>query len=193
VGARIARARAWCRNLDAHSWLLRTRGGGSGEVKRRFLRKPRRRPGPRNRRRRRDRGRGRPGHGWGRGCRRGRGCRGGLAPGPHCRRPGPRNRRRRRGRGRGGGVRRGQAAQLWGEEVVDPGRPWQGTAAPSGEIHGGGRGTVEGCGGGRRRSERERQKPRVLMHRGGWRRDHGGRWQNRAPLENCERLQYIHN
>jgi hypothetical protein len=37
--ARFARARAWCRNLDAHSWLLRTRGGGGGEVKRRFLRK----------------------------------------------------------------------------------------------------------------------------------------------------------
>jgi hypothetical protein len=79
-------------------------------------------------------------------------------------------------------VRRGQAAQLWGEEeeVVDPG---QGTAAPrwgyggsvalSGEIHGGGRGAVEGCGRGRRRSERERQNPRALMQRG-WSVEGGG-------------------
>jgi hypothetical protein len=44
-------------------------------------------------------------------------------------------------------MRRGQAAQLWGEEEVDPGRPWWGTAAPSGEIHDGGRGMVEGAAG----------------------------------------------
>jgi hypothetical protein len=77
---------------------------------------------------------------------------------------------------------------------VDPGCPWWrteapgrgygGSAAPSGEIHDGGRDTGEGCGGGRRHSERERQNPRALMQRGGWLRERGraeGR-QNHAPL-----------
>jgi hypothetical protein len=94
-------------------------------------------------------------------------------------------------------VRWGQATQLWGEEeVVDPGRGtkapgrgYGGSAALSGEIQGGGRGAVEGCGGGRRRSERERQNPRALMQRGWSAEGGGGRWQNRAPLENCGRLQ----
>jgi hypothetical protein len=67
------------------------------------------------------------------------------------------------GRGGGGGSR----------------APWRGTAAPGRGvrwIHGGGKGEVEGCGGGTRRSERERQNPRALMER-------GGRWQNRAPCK----------
>jgi hypothetical protein len=84
VGARIARAGAWCRNLDAHSWLLRTRGGGGGEVKRRFLRKPpppppawAPQPAPETRPR--------P---WASRAWMGRGRRGVLAPGPHYRRGG---------------------------------------------------------------------------------------------------------
>jgi hypothetical protein len=118
------------------------------------------------------RGRGRPGRRWRRG--RGRGRRGGLAPRPHCRRRGPRNRRRRRGRGRGGGVRRSDGERRrWWIQGVHGGEPRrQGVRW----IHGGGRGEVEGCGGGRRRSERERQNPRALMER-------GGRWQNRAPCK----------
>jgi hypothetical protein len=69
------------------------------------------------------------------------------------------------GRGGGGGGG-GSRASMAGTAV--PGRGYGGSAAPSGEIHGVGRGAVEGCDGGRRCSERERQNPQALMQRGGW-------------------------
>jgi hypothetical protein len=89
---------------------------------------------------------------------------------------GPRNRRQRRGRGRGGGVRRsdGERRRRWIQGAMAGNRGAR--AGGVRWIHGGGRGEVEGCSGGTRRSERERQNPRPLMER-------GGRWQNRAPCK----------
>jgi hypothetical protein len=63
-----------------------------------------------------------------------------------------------------------------GDAVKGRGGGGGGSAAPSGEIHDGGRGAVEGCSGGKWRSERERQNPRALMQRGwrgGWQRERG--------------------
>jgi hypothetical protein len=171
VGARIARAGAWCRNLDAHSWLLRTRGGGGGEVKRRFLRKPRREPGPRNRRRRRDRGCGRPGRGWGRGRRRGQGRRGGLAPGPHCHRGGLAPDAGDGGAVEvyGGGKRRsyGERRRRWWIQGVEPWRQGGRTVDPRRFRARRGKGRDGGVWRGKGRGERQRQNLRALMQRGG--------------------------
>jgi hypothetical protein len=76
------------------------------------------------------------------------------------------------GRGGGGGSKASMAGNR-GARARGTVDPWRGRVE------------VEGCGGGRRRSERERQNPRALMQRG-WSAGGDGRTVRHA---NCGRLQ----
>eukprot|EP00267_Zea_mays_P045020 XP_020397255.1 uncharacterized protein LOC109941157 [Zea mays] len=75
--------------------------------------------------------------------------------------------------GRGGGGSKASMAGNRGARARGTVDPWRGRVE------------VEGCGGGRRRSERERQNPRALMQRG-WSAEGDGRTVRHA---NCGRLQ----